>query len=1798
MDKRLALLNKISDSTVLTDEDFAQVDYINLHAHSTYSLQDAVAPVEDHFIETIKQGHCGCCITDHGSYASFADLDVLKNNKSKSKKVAKIFEERNLKKHDVVFGTELYIIDDRHVEPLKKLASEGKEKEIVEVLKSMESNPKWSALFRDSEVLSSGSISDQEVLKDKGDNKLGSKLINHLEMDTFAVGGPEETIRLVNEFCDKSLKIKSYKYNHITLMAKNYQGHQNICHLTSIGSKPDHFYLRPRIRFSELLANKEGLVVTTGCFIGMIPHAIYAKTGEEKELFEVFRKEFGGDFYVEIHLADLTMEWSSKIKAHYDRGYNPQKDVNDRLLELVEEYGMQDKVYITQDSHLPTKEHKDIQDILLTNDERNSSGWHFYEAYYIMSVKQMYEKMRKVYPHYTNTQFINWCFNSIEVLKKCKDVEIDTDFKLKKPDYKNHFSVCPLVVSTEHLKSHKLSAVDEILLEEHIIEELNDGSDKWKTDPRIDLAATLAKIEHHKETDTQIEEIFKSDNYFVKKAKRFYQNGDIGTKVFIRTGLLIKKFDFSQQHLLDRFFFELNTIQYNGVLGLSDYFLHFEKFSALGRRARRYKGPGRGSAAGCYLSYTLDITNIRPDRYDLLFERFLQEERIGIVFFEHSAHKAPYKQGADWSAWESIVAEVSGKVDAKFRKNYEEEIYYLECKPQVAHYLLELREKANGEVLENENNSYIAYLLGIAKEPTGRIKKTPPALPDIDYDSSYRDLICEYLLKKHGEDHFAYICNYQTMKLKSSISDVLRVRNLDNGRPVSLDEVKIITSEVEKIKLSEEDNDKGQIHCMDIIIKESPFLNKFFGDNPKIRDCVETFLGTYKTMGIHAAGVIICNQPITRCAPCRFDVERGAYVTQLAKDHAERIGLVKKDLLGLIACEQIERCADFILENHGVDFMEQGKDEWIMLNLPDPIKNRLIDADTTGIFQQNTPTAVSFFKRIHQIDDIMNFSALANALLRPGPMGSGMHLKVADILNGRIPVTYIHPLVEPILKDTYGALVYQEQVMKICQVMGGLTALEADNVRKAMGKKKFSELAKYEEKFVGYAMKGNSVPEAIAREMWEQMKSFAEYGFNKSHAVSYAGVSCIQLYFYEQYKLEWIASLLSVASSQTGEKAKKDYKLFYSKWNEFISNPSVNQSKADYQIRAGRIYMPLHILAKVGLEVARDIVSMQPFNSFKDFVMKSKAVGRGSKTVIEAIVYSGCADEFTPKKGVIKKKLQDHDMSVLEDVKLLLDYARVFGKTFDISGTEEIQECIDNDMYISEELLQNYANEVFESGLFDVELTEVKFRKYLLNKFFTEYQPVALSKKFRDVLDEQNLHTPQNVAKILMDGTTKFFDEFPLVGEALVTKKGTFPKLIEGYSEKSFVEAQESCNEFMQLSTNRMILRQLEYLKFTTYDFSGVFSQEIKKIEEDKKLSVRTLEEVETDYNEILRVAEWQNSQLTNLVQKPLADDSFIDVLVREKYLAEVYHSYTANFGWQSKGIAQSTTVKDLSVLDPKKKFAHLFYRRFLSRFIKPVPCEDQTFGVAISTPMSKEEIDSIRAYTQGQTNLMTVSATNRIIVGMDDIQDIIMLKMIHTKNPICGIFSKNKTILAMAQELQEDLQKDKFLGSAIEKLQISEQMELLMTEGVRLMCSGLNPEKDSVLITKIEELKECIESFGITKYLKNLMEDGVYVFGTVFRPEKKKFLKDIGKGNYQRRAMNVFLSDKSGQLPLRVDYVEKEFLTPVSIYNKNEKTPLVDAFADFTPVIVKAKININLRDFSCDLNYVSNTAISLMELF
>lgn len=1787
MDKKTALLAKISNERPLTDEELGQIDYINLHAHSTYSLQDAVGQVESHFIETIHQGHCGCAITDHGSYASFIDLYNLRDNKKGSKKVKKVFAEKNIKSHNVVMGSELYIIDDRHVAPLIEAAQKNDRECIKVILEKMAVNPKWVAHFEKKDTKSVISINNDELRSEKIDVLIGKDILNNL------MNWPKDKlVDKISEFCEVSLKNKSYKYNHITILAKNYQGHQNLCHLTSIGSLPENYYTRPRIRLSHLLDNKEGLIVTTGCFVGMIPQAIYKKTHEEKELIELFIKEFGEDFYIEMHVTDIRMVWNPTIKQFVPQPEgNPQKVVNDRLLELIEEYNLHGKTYITQDSHMPKKEDKAIQDIMILNDARNNSGWHFYNTYAIMNVKEMYEQVRKYYPEYTNEQFVRWCFNSIEVLEKCKNVELDTDFKLKKPDYKNHPSNNPIVPSAEWIKEHnKGDIVDEILLEEEIQKEFCGRFDEAMTSPKVDHEKTNQSIQKHKEVDQVIEDLFSQDNYYIQKCAHFYRKGDIGTITMLRTALLSGKFDYKQPHLVETYFKEFNTLQFNGVIPLSDYFMTFENFSYVVRRAEELKGPGRGSAAGCFVSYTLDITDVRPDKYGLLMERFLQKERIGIMYWDHSALKEKIEDEGDYSAFYQIESEIAGKVEDSFRKNYQEEIFYLECNPGIAHYLLKLREVAKGETLKNERNSYVCYLLGICEKPYSRISKSSRSMPDIDYDSSCRDLICSYLLKKHGRNHFAYICNYGALKIKSAIKEILRVRPVA-GKIMEPEEVNLVTKEVDKVKLSEEDMSEGQLACFHMILEENTDLREFFERAPDIKEDVEKILGTYKSMGIHAAGVILTEEPITRIVPCTYHPEKGAYITQLAKDEAEQLGLIKKDLLGLSTLEVERDCMRLIRARTGIDYFQRGKMEEVIENLPPEVARNYTQTKTLGNFQMNTPIAMNLLKKLKVMNNPVVQNATLTSLGRPGPMGSGMHLEYVSRENKETPVVYLHECMKPITEETLGVLVYQEQVMKACQDIGGFSKFESDSIRKAMGKKKFDILDKYKGQFIEHAVTVKKVPREIAEEIWNQMAKFAEYGFNKSHAISYSIVSCHSMYFYVKHPLEWITALFSNASKGGSEKDKKNYKLYYKEWKHLLKTPSISKSKEDYEIKDGHIYMPLHSLQKVGVEVARDIISQQPFANFKDFVFKIRSIGRLKKDMVEALIFAGCMDEFMPSKKKLKERISssNEDFSqALEELKELVDYAKViFNKNFQFSGIELMRDRLESGIRISQEELSAAKEEILNSGLFDVALDIISYRKYLLYKYHTELQHVNLKKPLKDALSELNLETPEVIYKILSQGPASVYMNHPELCQKLRNKKGEIKDsslIAMGPTEGKKDSSEKEIRDIMDLNSKKMVLKQLEILKFTTYDFSSTFEEELKLIQSERGIAASSLESVIEQGNAIVKRAEAQFQLVAKMVRSKLTDGLEKDILVRERYLRDLLIKGEESFGWKFRGTAQSIISRETNILPLETKFTHLFYRELMNIIFKVQPLED-SFGLTLNGMMDTDDKKALTSLLKNSVNLQNYNSQGKIPLRMNEIIKLCIAKCVAEESDICKAMSSSKPILAIAQDFNELMKANRQVYRKLfAKIRLSEKMIKLFETGMSLFSEGLQGE----LKEATDSLKAEIENALLTPGQQALLKKDIYVFGTVFRPEKKFFIREVGR-DHERRMM-VSLNNDDYNINLTVYKADQEMVTRINDQGRPERRKIIDEMRDFSPVIVKSKLNIDLRNFSPTLVYSSGT--------
>jgi DNA polymerase-3 subunit alpha len=344
------------------------------------------------------------------------------------------------------------------------------------------------------------------------------------------------------------------KYNHITVLAKNEVGYRNLCELTSIASKEDHFYSRPRIELSELFKYKEGLIITSGCFIGMIPQAIYRETGEEEDLLLMFKKEFGDDFYLELHLSDISKVWEKTLKKHVNQGFNPQEKVNRRIIELGKQHNI--KTVISLDSHMPKKEHHFIQSIMIWNSPSGKDGWHFPDAYYTMSVEEMYNKCQKVCPYIDDQLFIDSCAASIEILDKCKDCKLEFEPLLPAMQYQEH------PVNTE--------------------KELNDTLE--------------ARLDQYQKD-------------YAEKDKDFAQLLEVSrTDYALRTALKVivnnKKVDLDDDIARERLTMETNTIQRNGVVKLIDYFMLLEDVTKFVRENGHARGFGRGCLAADALVLT------------------------------------------------------------------------------------------------------------------------------------------------------------------------------------------------------------------------------------------------------------------------------------------------------------------------------------------------------------------------------------------------------------------------------------------------------------------------------------------------------------------------------------------------------------------------------------------------------------------------------------------------------------------------------------------------------------------------------------------------------------------------------------------------------------------------------------------------------------------------------------------------------------------------------------------------------------------------------------------------------------------------------------------------------------------------------------------------------------------------------------------------------------------------------------------------------------------------------------------
>ncbi len=558
----------------------------------------------------------------------------------------------------------------------------------------------------------------------------------------------------------------------------------------------------------------------------------------------------------------------------------------------------------------------------------------------------------------------------------------------------------------------------------------------------------------------------------------------------------------------DRLKYELEIIN---RMGFNGYFLIVSDFIRWAKEQDIPVGPGRGSGAGSLVAYSLGITDVDPIEYKLLFERFLNPERISMPDF------------------------------------------------------------------------------------------------DIDFCQDRRSEVIQYVTQKYGQEAVSQIITYGKLQCKAAIKDVGRTLGM------SFSEVDRITKLVpEKLGITIKE-----------ALKLEPKLNELIESDPQVANCIELALmveGYVRHAGIHAAGVVIADGQIKKFAPLA-KASGGERIVQYDLKHAEKIGLIKFDFLGLKTLTHIQRALKWVEINHKVKI----KSHEIPVN-DKGIYDLIAAGDTLGIFQFESEGITDAIKKIKPTN-FYDITAI-NALYRPGPMAMIPTFTLRK--NGQEPVEYLFDELKDVLQETLGIIVYQEQVMAIAAKIAGYSLGEADMLRRAMGKKIKSEMDQHRIRFSEGAKK-NGFDEKKSEELFELMYKFADYGFNKSHAAAYCVISAQTAWIKCYYPVEFYAALLSTELSDTDKIVK--YSKDAQKHGIQISPPHVNFSSYEFTPLKNKIYFGLGAIKGIGENViaetikARQGLKNNQFESLNQFFESVDPKVLNKKT-LESLIKAGALDDF------------------------------------------------------------------------------------------------------------------------------------------------------------------------------------------------------------------------------------------------------------------------------------------------------------------------------------------------------------------------------------------------------------------------------------------------------------------------------------------------------------------------------------------------------------------------------------------
>lgn len=798
--------------------------------------------------------------------------------------------------------------------------------------------------------------------------------------------------------------------HHLTLLAKNKVGYQNLCRLVSLGFQ-EGFYFKPRIDREILAQYSEGLICLSGCMSGEFGTHCHRDDFEgAREIARWHQSVFGERYFLEVQPHALA----------------EQKKINTIARSLGNELGIplvatNDCHYISRDDHYAQEVLMCISTGKLITDEgrikHTGSQLHF----------KNYHEMVEGLP-----EFEDALRHSVAIAETC-NVEFD-------------------------FKSHHL--------------------------PRVEPPA-----------DKTIEDYFSAEASAGLKRRFAAGNGYFTPER--RT-----QYDAHLQR-------EIEVIINMGFAG---YFLVVSDFVRWAKGQDIPVGPGRGSAAGSLVAFAMEITEIDPIRYNLLFERFLNPERI--------------------------------------------------------------------------------------------------SLPDIDVDFCMhgRDRVIEYVCNKYGRDRVAQIVTFGTLKAKAAIKDVGRVLGLSYAE----------TDRIAKLVPAPR---QGFDYPLQEAIAMEKRLREFAEGEG--RDLIQLALkleGLTRHTSTHAAGVVIADRPVVEFMPLMLDKDNQV-VSQFSMNGVEKIGLVKFDFLGLKTLTVLDGVVRLIAEA----FPDKPRININAIPLDDPKTYRQIaSARTIGVFQLESSGITDMVSRLRPncFEDLVAILAL----YRPGPLDAGMVDHYINRKHGREPVHVLHPILEPILKDTYGIILYQEQIMQIARDMAGYSLGDADILRRAMGKKKPEEMAKQREIFVR-GSKARGVSESVATEVFNQMETFARYGFNRSHSVAYALISYQTAYLKAHYPLYFMAALMTLEMDDT-DKILKNLNECREMEIEVVP-PDINRGNVGFSVVDGRVLFGLAAIKGVGEKIVQRIISERekngPFKSLLDFCNRVDSSVLNKRS-LEHFIKSGAFD--------------------------------------------------------------------------------------------------------------------------------------------------------------------------------------------------------------------------------------------------------------------------------------------------------------------------------------------------------------------------------------------------------------------------------------------------------------------------------------------------------------------------------------------------------------------------------------------